>query len=345
MKVIVASTVLPFTSGGGSFIAEWLEQALRAFGHEAERYSIPFYSDPLTMDRQMIGLRMVDLEGTADRVVAIRTPSYLVQHPHKSVWFIHHHRPAYDLWNTPMRDVLDDPEGRERRRMIMQSDQVALTESRGLFANSAVMKKRLRSFNGLDAEVLYPPLPLDVAYRSDDYGDALVMVSRITAHKRQLLAVQAMTHTHSAARLVLAGQVNDPAHAQLLRRTIEEHGLADRVTVLDRWVSEQEKLDLLARCRAVVYVPLDEDSYGYTGLEAAHCAKAVVTTTDAGGVLELVTDGVNGFVCEPSPVAIAQAFDRLYDEPGLAERMGRAGPQRIAELGVDWQHVLDRLLA
>ena len=344
MKVVVASTVLPFTSGGGTLIAEWLQRALEAHGHQVEHYAIPFFSDPLTMAQQMVGLRLVDLEGQADRVVAIRTPSYLLRHPQKSVWFIHHHRPAYDLWDTPMRDVLDDPEGRERRRMTMQSDQVALAESRRLFANSVVMKERLRSFNGLDAEVLYPPLPLGVPYRCDDYGDALVMVSRITAHKRQLLAVQAMTHVQSDARLVLAGQVNDPAHAQLLRRAIVDHGLADRVTVLDRWIGEQDKLDLLARCRAVVYVPLDEDSYGYTALEAARCSKAVVTTHDAGGVLELVSDGVNGLVTDPTPTALAAAFDRLYDEPGLAEQMGEAGPQRIAELGVDWEHVLQRLL-
>jgi glycosyltransferase involved in cell wall biosynthesis len=345
MRIIVASTVRPFTGGGGSFIAEWLEKALRSAGHEVELLRLPFHSDSRTMPAQMVGMRLIDLTGTADRVVAIRTPSYLVRHPHKVVWFIHHHRLAYDMWNSAARDVADDAEGREHRRMIMHADQVALAESAAVFANSMVMQRRLRTFNGIDAEVLYPPLPADVPYRCDDYGDALVMVSRITAHKRQLLAVQAMRHVRSRACLVLAGEVNDPVHAEQLRREIEEHGLQDRVSVLDRWISESEKVDLLARSRAVVYVPVDEDSYGYTALEAAASAKAVVTTTDSGGVLELVVDGVNGLVVPPEPIQLAQAFDRLYDDADLASRLGGAAPGRVRDLGVSWQHVLDRLLA
>lgn len=344
MRVVLASTVVPFTGGGGSLIAEWTEQALRAHGHEVELYRIPFHSEPRTMAEQMVGLRLVDLAGTCDRLVAIRTPSHLVRHPDKAVWFIHHHRPAYDLWDTPLRDVADNAEGRERRRMLVQADNVSLRESAGLFANSGVMRDRLRRYNGLEAEVLYPPLPLGVEYRHDEVGRDLLMVSRITAHKRQLLAVQAMRHVTSDARLVLAGEVNDPGHAAELRRALADYDLADRVVVLDRWISEQEKLDMLARCRAVVYVPLDEDSYGYTALEAVRCRKPVVTTTDSGGVLELVQDGVDGLVCPPDPVALAAAFDRLYDEPGLAERLGAAGPGRAAQLGIDWDHVLARLL-
>ena len=47
-------------------------------------------------------------------------------------------------------------------------------------------------------------------------------------------------------------------------------------------------IDHLARCRGVVFPPLDED-YGFVTVEAFAARKAVVTCTDSGGPTELVT--------------------------------------------------------
>ena len=73
-------------------------------------------------------------------------------------------------------------------------------------------------------------------------------------------------------------------------RAIADHGLSHRVIFEDRWISEEEKVERLATALAVAYVPDDEDSYGYPSLEAAHARKAVLTASDSGGVLELVSD-------------------------------------------------------
>jgi glycosyltransferase involved in cell wall biosynthesis len=345
MKVVIASTAAPFIGGGGTNIVHWLHEALLAHGHESDPFLVPFSSNPSQMPAQMVGLRLMDFTDVADRVVAIRTPSYLVRHPAKVLWFIHHHRPAYDLWDSPFRSLTDDPEGREQRRMIVHADQLAFGEARAIHTNSQIMSDRLAHFNGVVGTVLYPPLPMGVDYRNDDYGDYLLMVARLTRTKRQDLAVEAMAHATSSTKLVLAGQDDGSRYVGDLRRRIVELGLQDRVTLLDRWISDAEKLDLLARCRAVVSVPLDEDSYGYTGLEGAQSGKGVITTTDAGGLLELVSDGRSGLVCAPEPAALGAAFDRLFDEPGLPERLGTGGLDRIAELGIDWTTVIDRLLA
>lgn len=345
MKVVLASTATPFIGGGGSNIVAWLHEALLAHGHQSEQFLVPFSSFPSRMPAQMVGLRLLDFTDLADRVIAVRTPSYLVRHPAKVLWFIHHHRPIYDLWDTPYRNLTDDPQGREQRRMIVHADQLAFGEARAIHTNSQVMSDRLRRYNGVESSVLYPPLPLGTDYHQDDYGDYLLMVARLTSTKRQMLAVEALAHCASDARLVLAGQPDGSRYPGQLRRRILELGLQDRVRLLEDWISEDDKLDLLARCRAVVSVPIDEDSYGYTGLEGAQCAKAVITTTDAGGLLELVVDNTSGLVSEPDPASLAAAFDRLFDEPGLAEQLGGGGAARIDELGINWSTVINRLLA
>jgi glycosyltransferase involved in cell wall biosynthesis len=79
-------------------------------------------------------------------------------------------------------------------------------------------------------------------------------------------------------------------------------------------------LDHLARCRAVCFPPLQED-YGFVTVEAFASRKAVVTCHDSGGPAELVRDGIEGFVCEPTPASLAGALRRMIDDPALAERM------------------------
>jgi glycosyltransferase involved in cell wall biosynthesis len=70
--------------------------------------------------------------------------------------------------------------------------------------------------------------------------------------------------------------------------------------------------------------------------------KAVVTTNDAGGPLEFVTDGETGLVAAPDPEGLAGTIDALWGLPParLAE-MGAAGHARVE--GITWDHVIDTL--
>ena len=107
-------------------------------------------------------------------------------------------------------------------------------------------------------------------------------------------------------------------------------------------VSNAELTDLYARCLAVYYAPVDED-FGMVPFEAFLAEKPVVTTTDAGGPLEVVADRRTGIVCEPRPAALAQACAWLREHVEEAKAWGRAG-KAIAER-VTWDEAVDRLLA
>ena len=71
-----------------------------------------------------------------------------------------------------------------------------------------------------------------------------------------------------------------------MQRLVAERGLADRVSLPGR-LDEPQLLEHLARCRAVVFPPYDED-YGFVTVEAFASAKPVITCTDSGGPTELV---------------------------------------------------------
>jgi glycosyltransferase involved in cell wall biosynthesis len=91
----------------------------------------------------------------------------------------------------------------------------------------------------------------------------------------------------------------------------------------------------------VYYEPVDED-FGMVPYEAFLSEKPVVTTTDAGGPLEVIADHGTGLVCEPRPDAVAQACVWLRDHVDDARAFGQAG--RAVAAQVTWDRAIERLL-
>lgn len=346
MKIGLISSFLPLVFGGGRNIVDWLDVKLKERGYSSEVIYLPSTDAPESILEQMAAFRMLQLDDYFDRVITFRPPSHVVRHRCKVVWFIHHIRMYYDLWNTVYSPMSDTAPWRALRAAVMRADTVALREAHHIFTNSNIVNERLVTFNGLRGDVLYPPILHPELFTSREYGDEIVCVSRIEHHKRQQLLVDAMKHTHSGVRLHLSG-VNtiDADYIPALRKQIHKDNLRQKVFLEDRWVSEQEKADRLSRALACAYVPYNEDSYGYCTIEAAHSRRCTVTTTDAGGVLEFVTDGADGLVVAPEPEALADAFDRLYEQRGLAQQFGEAAHGRLDDLRINWDTVIEKLLA
>ena len=344
MKIALCSSFVPFVYGGARNIVEWLQAMLEQEGHKVERIYLPQVDAPDLLFQQMAAFRWIDLT-SADRIICFRPQAHLILHHHKILWFIHHIRSFYDLWDSPYCGFPGDPKHKGIRSALHAADTFALLEAQHVFTNSRVVANRLRKFNRIDSEVLYPPVYRPERFQCNGYNDEIVSVCRLEHHKRQHLLVEAMQHTRTPVRLRICGTNSDSDYPKSLQRLIVGMGLQKRVTFENRWISEEEKVISFANCLAVAYLPLDEDSYGYPTLEASHSSKATLTTLDSGGVLELVQDGFNGLITEPAPEALAEAMDSLYLDRDMAEAMGQNGCLRLSELNISWSHVLKRLLA
>ena len=103
-----------------------------------------------------------------------------------------------------------------------------------------------------------------------------------------------------------------------------------------------ELADLYASCLAVFYAPVDED-FGMGPYESFLAEKPVITTTDAGGPLDVVFDRGTGLVVSPAAAEIAGAAAWLRDHPEEAASFGRAG--RALAVEVTWERAIERLLA
>lgn len=341
MRIAIVSSMMPFVGGGARLIVSWLSTVLKHRGVEIEVFNLPFSDDPRTMCEEMVAFRLLDIASSADRMVVIRPPCHLIRHPHKFVWFIHHTRGLYDLWGSLYSPVTDDRRGRVLRQSVIEMDDTGLAEARAIFTNSSTVSGRLRRYNGLSSQVLYPPVFGAERFVCKGYGEVIVCICRVEHHKRQHLLIEAMAHTKTDVRLRICGASADATYAESLNRLVARLGVSDKVTLQLGWIAEEVKVELLAGCLGAAYIPFHEDSYGYPSLEAHHAQKAVVTCTDSGGTLELIQDGDNGIVVEPQPKFLAAAMDSLFADRALARRMGRRGPERIREVGVTWERVVE----
>jgi glycosyltransferase involved in cell wall biosynthesis len=231
-------------------------------------------------------------------------------------------REYYDLWDRFSEQL--SPQGRlkesVRRTLIHAADRYLLTRNVSrLFVQSRTIQQRLAVWPSLRSTVLHPPAP-QRAYRTEGYGAEFLFVSRLTGLKRADLAIRALAEPSAAGATLAIGGEGEERGA--LERLAADLSVAGRVRFTGRLTDEQ-MLDDLARCRAVVFPPLQED-YGFVTVEAFASRKAVITCRDSGGPAELVQDGASGFVCEPTPASMAAAMGRLAEDAALAERMGTA---------------------
>ena len=300
------------------------------FGRQASSYIATWLTDVGSSDGQPI-----------DQVISLRYPSYAVRHPNHVCWLNHTMREYYDLWDRFSATL--SPRGRLKERVrrgaIQMVDRYLLTRNvKRLFVQSRTIQQRYAMWPELKSTVLYPPAP-QRPYRCDEYGDYIFMVSRLTPLKRIDLLLDALATAEGAGiRAVIGG---DGEEQSRLQSKIAKLGLTRRV-MLPGALSEAPLVDHLARCRAVCFPPLQED-YGFVTAEAFASGKAVVTCHDSGGPVELVRDGVNGFICDPTPQALAGALRKLMDDRSLAERMGAEAYRSAGQMS--WSDVVRILTA
>jgi len=341
-RILICATQVPFVRGGAELLVDGLRDALRERGHTVDVISLPFAWQPHELiGRSALAWRLLDLNIVngmpIDQVICTKFPSYTVKHPRKVVWLVHQHRQAYDWYGTPFSDFANTPEYRATREMLLRIDRRALGEAQRRYTISNNIGTRLKRFNGLDSRTLYPPSRYAGRLRAGSYGDYILSDARLDAAKRLDLLLRALAHTETPLRCVCISTGPERARLEQLARDL---GLSERVQFRG-YVPDAELIDLYAGARAVYYAPFDED-YGFTTIQALAAARPVVTTTDAGGVLEFVDDGTNGFVTAPEPAAIAARLDALAADPTLARRLGAAGPARVA--GITWDKVVEELV-
>jgi colanic acid/amylovoran biosynthesis glycosyltransferase len=185
---------------------------------------------------------------------------------------------------------------------------------------------------GIDPEFFSPP-------ESREASSTLRVIS-----VGSLVWVKGNPYALQALRIVLDRGV--PVHLTLVGDGPERQRILYTIDELDLWAhvdlpGSLEPIavrDRLRQSDVFLHSSLSE-GFCNAAVEAMGCGLPVVMT-DCGGVLEGVTDGVEGFIVPVrDPAAMAEALARLARDPELRARMGTAGRQRVVRQFALTRHV------
>ena len=341
--ICVVTSSPPFAEGGHLVMARELVRALREEGHDTGLVITP----QNRFGQQGSGylaawctdVQLAHEERKVDRVISLRFPGYAVQHPNHVMWLNHRMREYYDLWDRFQVHLSwkGKIKERTRRALIHRVDAHLMRRMQRRYVISATVQARLQKWGGIQSDVLYPPAPVR-EYRCESYGDYIFAVSRLAPLKRFDLLLRALAEpVATGIRCVIAGEGAEMPALLKLRSQLD---LERRVEFVGR-LTDAQMLDHLARCRAVAFVPWNED-YGFVTVEAFMCGKPVVTVSDSGGPSELVKDGVSGYVTEPTPEALAVGLREIMSDRTRAIRLGEAGA--VTANAMTWAGAVEQLL-
>jgi glycosyltransferase involved in cell wall biosynthesis len=152
-------------------------------------------------------------------------------------------------------------------------------------------------------------------------------VGHLAGHKghRYLLdAMQLIVQEEPSVGLAIAGTGDLRAE---LEAQAEALGIARQVC----FTGFRHDILSLIRCFEIFVFPSNLEGLGTSVLDAMALGKPVVAT-QAGGIPEMVQDGVTGLLVPPrDPKALAQAILQLLRQPVLATRFGEAGARRVQQ--------------
>jgi phosphatidylinositol alpha-1,6-mannosyltransferase len=162
----------------------------------------------------------------------------------------------------------------------------------------------------------------------------IVTVGRLVERKGHDMIIRALPQVLNRVREAVYLIVGRGPMEKRLRALAREMGVQDRVLFCG-FVPEK---DLMAYYQAADVFAMpnrevegDTEGFGIVFVEAGACGKPVVGGL-SGGAVEVIADGVTGFLVNPVSVEeIAQTLTTLLEDRGLASRMGRAGRARVEQ--------------
>ena len=163
-------------------------------------------------------------------------------------------------------------------------------------------------YNGIDPDAFpdITPIAARQAAGINIEGFVVGAFSRLAPWKGQHVLLEAMTHLPDVHALIVGNALfGETAYEARLRSTTRELGLEDRVHFLGfrRYIPM-----LMAACDAIVHTSVAPEPFGRMIVEAQLARRPVVATA-AGGAVELIEDGVTGWLVPPGDAgALATAL-------------------------------------
>ena len=270
----------------------------------------------------------------------------------------------YEVWGAYWKSYV----GAARAPVYRLLERAAARLGRRVAATSALGRDRLAGMrasgrNAAGGDVALAPCGVDLAAlrraveepAAPPPGPPIVAAGRLLAHKRLDLLLDALPHladldagpggAPQAAGAPLVAIFGDGPERARLEARAERLGMRDRVLFHGQVASLAEVWRGFAAARVAVH-PSAREGFGLVPLEAMAAGLPVVhCRSQESAVGELVRDGVEGLLTEPTPAALAGGIRALLADEPRRRALAAAAQIRAAEyswerLAVDYERLL-----
>lgn len=223
------------------------------------------------------------------------------------------HQRRYHLLHTPIRWLYDRAHAetvdtwpkkwayRFYKSYLRVLDQSTVPRIDDFVANSEVIAQRLRTYyRRSPTAIIYPPVDIQSYYHGEP-SEYLLYLGRLEPHKGVEEIVAALADTRYRLKVAGTGSLSKRLEAKATPN-IEFLG----------YVSEAEKLELLANCDALLFNSHHED-FGIVPVEALASGKPVIGVNE-GFTRYQIKQGVNGILFDRGTDNLRRAVGRMYEQ-------------------------------
>lgn len=177
---------------------------------------------------------------------------------------------------------------------------------------------------GVDSSVFKPE-----PHRKDADPFELLCVARLVPAKGHRVLLAALHHLVSNGRKIRLRLAGDGPRREELQREVARLGLTQQIVF--EGVVNQSRIRELYNLADAFVLPSFAEGIPISLMEAM-AMEVPCLSTFVGGIPELIRNNVDGILVMPSDyLGLAEAIDRLIDEPDLRRRLGAAGRRRVME--------------
>jgi phosphatidylinositol alpha-1,6-mannosyltransferase len=218
------------------------------------------------------------------------------------------------------------------RRTLRRAERV-LANSR-YTANLAIKAGALRQ----RIAVVYPAVNSDRFVPGTKYQTSpiLLSVGRLVERKGFDTVIRALPEVLKRFPALKYVCVGDGPEANRLKQLADSRGVLSNVEWVtsasdDQLLGHYQSADIFAMPSRMVEQDGSVEGFGIVFLEASACEIPVIGG-NSGGISDAIADGSTGYIVDPANVEqLAGRIIELLSNPGLRERMGRAGRQRVVQ--------------
>lgn len=150
------------------------------------------------------------------------------------------------------------------------------------------------------------------------------------------LLIEAMQYVDESIHLLVAGEFYEDKKPYF--DLIEKHHLSSRIHIADGYIPKENVKNYFSAADVVVQPYREATQSGVT--QIAYSFNKPMIVTNVGGLAEIVTDGVSGFVTDTQPKSIADAISKFYNQ-NLKSKMEAGAADEKSKFG--WAKMITRI--